>query len=67
MEILRMYPKTKKESAALKAVAKAMGISFEVEERSPYNPEFVARVLEGVEAKNRGERGIAIDVEHLWG
>jgi hypothetical protein len=45
MKKLMVYPKNKKQSAALKGLFKAFDIRFEVSE-SAYNPEFVAKIQE---------------------
>jgi len=61
-----MHPQNKEQLAALKAVAKALKIGFETDKSSPYNREFVAKVLAGEKAKNDGEKGLRIDVDNLW-
>jgi hypothetical protein len=61
METLIVHPNNKEQLTALKAFMKAFKITFE-EEKSPYNPEFVAKVQEGLEQIKRGEtRVINID------
>ena len=45
METLIMHPENKEQLLALKAVAKALKVEFETE-KSPYNPEFVAKIKE---------------------
>ncbi len=61
-----MHPKNKEQLAALKAIAKALKVAFETDKSSPYDPVFVAKILEGEKAKNEGEKGLRIDVENLW-
>ena len=61
-----MHPKNKEQLNALKAIAKALKVTFETDKNSPYNPEFVAKILAGEKAKNDGEQGLRIDVESLW-
>lgn len=43
METLILHPKNEVQLTALKAIAKALEISFEVTE-TPYNPEFVNKI-----------------------
>ena len=64
METLIIHPKNKEQLTALKAVAKAMKIDFKIE-KSPYNPEFVAKVLRGSEQIKAG-KGVIIALEDLW-
>jgi len=56
METLKVYPNNKEELNALKALLKVMKIDFEIEESSPYNPEFVDKIKRGEKAmlENRG-------------
>jgi len=47
------HPKNKKQEAAIEAVLKALDISFQKEEESPYNPEFVVKIKQSLaEVKN---------------
>ena len=61
-----MHQKNKKQYDALVALANELNVDFETEGKSPYNPEFVAKILAGEKAKNDGERGLRVDVENLW-
>lgn len=54
METIIVHPKNKEQLAALKAFMKALRISFE-EAKSPYDPEFVAKIRESREQVKRGE------------
>lgn len=64
METLILRPKTKEQAKAIKAVAKVLKVDLKTEE-SPYDPEFVKKILEGrEEVKNGG--GIKIALEDLW-
>jgi hypothetical protein len=54
MERLIVHPDNKEQLAALKTFMKAFKIAFEVE-KSPYNPEFVAKIQESREQVKRGE------------
>ena len=61
METLIVHPENKKQLAALKSFMKAFKISFE-EQSGKYNPEFVAKVQNGLEQIKRGEtRVVNID------
>ena len=42
-----------------------MKIDFKTK-KSPYNPEFVKEILEGVEERKSGKPGLEIDVENMW-
>ena len=64
METLIAHPKNKEQLAALKAFVKAMKIDFKTE-KSPYNPEFVAKIIRGREQAKAG-KGIKIPIEDLW-
>jgi hypothetical protein len=57
METLIVHPGNKEQLVALKTFMKAFNISFE-EEKSPYNPEFVAKIQESREQVKRGETRI---------
>jgi len=48
----------------LKAVAKALKISFETEEK-PYNPEFVDKIKESRKQFDNGQHKV-IAIEDLW-
>ena len=65
METLIVHPKNKEQLTALKAFVKALKIDFTTE-KSPYNPEFVKQILEGVEERKAGKPGLVIDVENMW-
>ena len=43
MKSLIIYPKTKEQLSALKAIVKPLKIDFEII-KSPYNPDFVAKI-----------------------
>ena len=64
MTTLIAHPESKEKLAALKAVMKALEISFE-EEKSPYNPEFVASILQAEQDIKDG-KGIKIATKDLW-
>ncbi|GAA4205868.1 hypothetical protein GCM10022289_26010 [Pedobacter jeongneungensis] len=48
------HPKNKKQEAAIEAVLKALDISFQKEEESPYNPEFVAKIKKSLSDVKKG-------------
>jgi hypothetical protein len=54
METLIVHPDNKEQLVALKTFMKAFKITFE-EDKSPYNPEFVAKIQESREQVKRGE------------
>ncbi len=61
-----MHPKSKEQYDALVALAQELKIDFETDKNSPYNPEFVAKILSGEKAKKDGKKGLRVDVENLW-
>lgn len=64
METLILHPKNKEQLSVLKAMAKALKVDFETE-KSPYDPEFVKKILDGREAVKNG-KGVKIAIEDLW-
>lgn len=64
METLIVQPKTKEQLTALKAFIKALKIDFK-SEKSPYNPDFVEKILQGREDIKNG-KGIRIASKDLW-
>lgn len=64
METLIAHPKNKEQLAALKAFVKALKIDFKTE-KSPYNPEFVAKIKRS-EAQMKAGKGVKIAIEDLW-
>ncbi len=61
-----MHPKTQDQLDALKAIAKALKVSFETDKGSTYDPVFVAKILAGEKAKNEGKEPLIVDVDNLW-
>jgi len=55
METLIVEPKSRKQLNAIKAVLKALDITFRKEQESPYNPEFVAKIKKSEELFEKGE------------
>jgi hypothetical protein len=65
METVIMHPKNKEQLLALKAFAKTLKIDFETE-KSPYNPEFVAKIKKSIEQAKQG-KVITLDPnKSLW-
>jgi NH3-dependent NAD+ synthetase len=52
--ILIAHPETNEQLSALKAVLKALKIKFETSEKSPYDPEFVEKILESQKQARQG-------------
>lgn len=65
MESLIVHPKDQKQLNAVKAILKALDVSFKRELSSPYNPEFVAKIKRGEKAAKAG-KSVKVDVENLW-
>jgi hypothetical protein len=55
MEALIVEPKNKKELQAIKAVLKALDISFRAEKDRPYDPEFVAKIKKSEQQVKEGK------------
>jgi hypothetical protein len=64
MESLIVHPQNKKQLTALKAVMKALDISFE-KTKSPYSPEFIEMLRQGDEDLKAG-KGVKVDIADLW-
>ncbi|TVQ81893.1 MAG: hypothetical protein EA358_00220 [Flavobacteriales bacterium] len=54
-KILIAHPKTNKELKALKAFMEALKIKFEMAKESPYDPEFIEKVLESRQQVREGK------------
>lgn len=65
METLIVRPKNQKQLATVQAVLKALDVAFEKEEKSSYDLEFVAKILEGSKEIAEG-RGTTITLDDLW-
>ncbi len=63
MELI-VDPENKDQLAAIKAVLKVLKVHFK-ENKSPYNPEFEAKILQGREDIKNG-KGIKIATKDLW-
>ena len=64
METLIFRSNSREKLEALKAVAKALKISFETEEK-PYDPEFVEKIKESRKQFENGQHKV-IAIEDLW-
>lgn len=60
------HPKNKKQEAAIEAVLKALDVSFQKEEESPYNPEFVAKVKKSLVEVKKGNYITLDPSKSLW-
>ena len=67
MTTLTVRPKNKKELLAIKNLLEAFNVDFETnsDKEAPYNPEFVASVLQGREDYKNG-KCVAVALEDLW-
>jgi len=67
METLIVQPKDKEQLAALKAIMKALKVNFTTEKdtKSPYSPEFVAKMKQGEEDIKAG-RTTKIEPADIW-
>jgi len=64
MKTLIVQPDSKEKLDAIKAFMKALKISFE-ETKSPYNPEFVAKIKQGEEDIKAGKTK-KISLDDVW-
>jgi NH3-dependent NAD+ synthetase len=55
METLIVEPKSRKQLNAIKAVLKALDVTFRQEQESPYNPEFVERIRKSEQQFEEGK------------
>jgi hypothetical protein len=66
MTTYTVKPKNKKEAAILKKILKALNADFEInEDETPYNPEFVTKILKGDEEYKEGKTK-GIRTSDLW-
>jgi hypothetical protein len=67
METLIVQPKTKEQLVAMKAVLKALKIDFKIEKstKSPYSPEFAAKMRQSEEDMKAG-RTTKIEPADIW-
>lgn len=62
--ILIAHPSDEKELSVIKAFFEALKIKFEVAEDSPYDPEFVAKILQG-DADFKAGKGRKVTMDEL--
>ena len=65
MEAIVLHPKNQNQLSILKKLAKEMGMDYETATTSPYNPEFVAKIMRSREDSKNG-RVTVIKTEDLW-
>ncbi|RBQ07711.1 DUF2683 family protein [Pedobacter miscanthi] len=60
------HPKNKKQEAAIEAVLKALDVTFQKEEESPYNPEFVAKIKKSLYDVKKGNYITLDPSKSIW-
>ena len=71
-ESLLIHLKNKNQKKIFEALCEALKIDFEFkkehiqEQESPYDPEFVKKILKGEKAMKAGKKGLKINVDNLW-
>lgn len=65
MKTLILHPKNNSQVEALKAFAIALKVPYEIEAETPYDPEFVAQILDS-SANAKPGTGLKIDLDNLW-
>jgi hypothetical protein len=63
-EILIAHPSNAQEMNIIKAFFEALKIKFEVKKESPYDPDFVEKILQG-DTDFKAGRGRKIDIDEL--
>ena len=63
-DIFIAHPQTSEQVSALKAFMQAVKIKFEVSKSDSYNPEFVAKILQGKKDIAQG-KGITLSIQEL--
>ena len=65
-DIFIAHPQTEEEVSTLKAIMKALKIKFEIsKEKSPYNPDFVAKILESRQQVKEGKT-VKMELSDIW-
>ena len=64
-EVFTAHPQTEKEASTLKAIMKALKIKFTITKERPYNPDFVAKVLESRQQVNEGKTA-KMELSDIW-
>ena len=65
MATITIHPKSEEHASLFEKLAIALNVPFEKQEESPYDPEFVAKILEGSKEIAEG-KGTKIRLEDLW-
>ena len=60
------HPKNKKQEVAIEAILTALHVSFQKEEESPYNPEFVAKIKARAASADKGNTIRVKDPKNIW-
>ena len=63
--IVIIHPKTTEQEDALKALAKALKIKFEVAKEKPYNPDFVSKIQESRQQAKEGKT-VKLGLDDIW-
>lgn len=68
MTTITIHPETPEQETALKALAKALKLKFEVSKEQPYDPDFVAKIKRAQEEIKEGKgKNMPIDeLNELW-
>ena len=69
MEAITIHPKDKEQFTVIEAFLKALKIPFEKsKDESPYNPEFVKKILQGDKdlEEGKGRRVTMDELNNLW-
>jgi hypothetical protein len=66
METLIVHPKNQKQLATIEAILKALDVSFNKEEKSPYSPAFIAKIKEREEQVKLGNVIVIKDPKNIW-
>ncbi|MEM9417154.1 MAG: DUF2683 family protein [Bacteroidota bacterium] len=64
-DILIAHPQTEKEANALKAIMRALRIEFETSEGSPYNEDFVAKIITSRQQAKVGKTA-QLELSEIW-
>jgi hypothetical protein len=66
METIIVHPKNQKQLATIEAILKALDVSFNKEEKSPYSPAFVAKIKKSMEQVKQGKVVTIKDPKNIW-
>ena len=64
-DIFIAHPQTEQEASTLKAIMKALKIKLKITKERPYNPDFVAKVLESRQQVKEGKT-VEMDLSDIW-